>query len=118
VNEFVNVPRELVRQVRAMVHAWRKHGLENAHDHHVNKYYGSESTRKKRQVARQGKEGESKDNWEGAPRFEDVLRGRIEYIGMVRGKDNSIYRKYRSQYDELADRDLPSQKEKTSDSEE
>jgi len=108
VNEFVNVPRELVRQVRAMLHAWRKFGLENAHDHHVKKYYDAPD--QEGTVANQ-EAGKTEEERGGAPRFEDVLRGRIEYIGMVRGKDNSIYRKYRSQYDELADRDLKSPKQ-------
>jgi RNA-directed DNA polymerase len=109
VNEFVNVPRELVRQVRAMLHAWRKFGLANAHDHHVRKYYGSEegadnnlSSDSKTDNNPESAQSDSND----IPRFENVVRGRIEYIGMVRGKDNSIYRKYRSQYDELAQRDL------------
>lgn len=109
VNEFVNVPRELVRQVRAMLHAWRKFGLADAHDHHARKYYSSEEDTD----SDLSSDSETKDNPENPqsdssdiPRFENVVRGRIEYIGMVRGKDNSIYRKYRSQYDELAQRDL------------
>jgi RNA-directed DNA polymerase len=109
VNEFVNVPRELVRQVRAMLHAWRKFGLANAHDHHVRKYYGSEETTDNSvssDVEDEGKSESSQDDSTAIPRFENVVRGRIEYIGMVRGKDNSIYKKYRSQYDELAQRDL------------
>jgi RNA-directed DNA polymerase len=101
VNEFVNVPRELVRQIRAMLHAWRKYGLESAHEHHVNRYYSDPSGQ---QVASEKEDAEEK--WKGPPRFEDVLRGRIEYVGMVRGKDNPIYRKYRARYDELADEDL------------
>ncbi|MCS4149321.1 reverse transcriptase family protein [Salinibacter ruber] len=104
VNEFVNVPRELVRQVRAMLHAWRKHGLDDAHDHHARKYYDATDTSLEEQS---DSEFDSSAEDGKVPRFEDVLRGRIEYIGMVRGKDNSIYRKYRSQYRELADRDLP-----------
>jgi len=103
VNEFANVPRELVRQVRAMIHAWRKFGLEDAHDHHAKKYYDSED---QAELADRQGAGLDQEGKEGVPRFEDVLRGRIEYIGMVRGKDNSIYQKYRDQYDELAERDL------------
>lgn len=104
VNEFVNVPRELVRQVRAMLHAWRKFGLEKAHDHHVRKYYGPESGEESSEQTTDT--DEKSDDGSDVPRFEDVLEGRIEYIGMVRGKDNSIFQKYKKQYDELAERDL------------
>jgi RNA-directed DNA polymerase len=35
VNEKVNVPRRFVRQLRAMIHAWEKFGLEKAQEEYI-----------------------------------------------------------------------------------
>nr|WP_272507643.1 reverse transcriptase domain-containing protein [Salinibacter ruber] len=100
VNEFVNVPRELVRQVRAMLHAWRKFGLEDAHRHHAEKYYGEDLEESPEVIDESDQEGT------GVPRFEDVVQGRIEYIGMVKGKTNPVYKKYKKSFERLYDRDI------------
>lgn len=72
VNEFPNVPRTYVRQIRAMLHAWRKHGYEAAAAEHCEKY-------------RVGK----------APaEFRNVVRGKIEFLRMVRGPENRAFRRY------------------------
>jgi RNA-directed DNA polymerase len=38
VNKFPNVQRNYVRQIRAMLHAWEKYGLENAQKDYIEKY--------------------------------------------------------------------------------
>jgi len=78
---FPNVDRRFVRQVRAMLHAWEKFDLESAQKDFEEKY-------------------NHKDRFPGKdkPRFRDVLRGRIEFIGMVKGKDDSIYQKYSHEF--------------------
>ncbi|WP_017295318.1 reverse transcriptase domain-containing protein [Geminocystis herdmanii] len=83
-NQFPNVDRRYVRQIRAMLHAWAKFGLESAQKEFEEKYHHS--------ARFSGKE---------IPRFQDVLKGKIEFIGMVKGKDDSIYQKYISQYYQL-----------------
>src|SRR5262245_27596171 len=46
VNEKPNIPRNFIRQVRAMIHAWDKYGLDAASQEHEARYY-----------RRQGKQG-------------------------------------------------------------
>ncbi len=76
-NQFPNVDRNYVRQVRAMLHAWAKFGLAAAEKEYHEKYDHKERLPIK-----------------GKPTFKQVLRGKIEFIGMVRGKDDAIYQKY------------------------
>lgn len=73
-NEVPNVPREYVRRVRGMLHAWAKFGEDDAEREMHSKYY-----RKQRR--------------DGAPqpRFKDVLRGRLNFIRMVKGQDNPVF---------------------------
>lgn len=63
VNNFVNPRRKLIRQVRAMLHAWDTYGLENAEKEYY-KEYNIHPT-----------EHES---------FKSVVRGKIEFIKHVR----------------------------------
>ncbi len=83
-NQFPNVDRRFVRQVRAMLHAWAKFGLESAQKEFEEKYH-----HKARFLGKQ------------TPHFQDVLKGKIEFIGMVKGKDEGIYQKYLDQYYQL-----------------
>jgi RNA-directed DNA polymerase len=39
VNEKPNIPRNFIRQIRAMIHAWDKYGLEAASQEHEARYY-------------------------------------------------------------------------------
>jgi len=75
VNEKLNVRREFVRKVRAMLYAWEKFGLEAAeidffkHDH---------------------KSTLNRDN----ARFSEIVRGKIEYLGYIKGKNDPVYQLY------------------------
>lgn len=78
-NQFPNVKRTYIRQVRAMLHAWEKHGLEKAEHEHFSKY-------------RKQDRNPSKDD----PKyrrllFRDILLGKIGFIGSIRGKDDFLY---------------------------
>ena len=86
VNKKPNVERAYGRQIRAMLHAWQKYGLDAAQQYHLNKF---------RQKHRAGFKTE--------PRFENVLRGKIEFLGMVRGHDDSTYQRYLAQFNVLND---------------
>jgi RNA-directed DNA polymerase len=66
-NRFPNVQRRFVRQIRAMIHAWRRHGLDKAQSEYWTKFDHRN---------RQGKR----------PSFARVVRGKIEFVGSVRGK--------------------------------
>lgn len=82
VNQRLNVARKFIRQIRAMFHALEKFGPELAKDHFF-QYYD----KKKRHVP------------EEQPEFIIILRGKIEFIGMVRGKNDKIYMKFLEKYD-------------------
>jgi RNA-directed DNA polymerase len=72
-----------------MLQAWDKFGLES-----VEKRY-----KEQRSVELRIPTGE-------VPIFREVIRGKINFLGMVRGKDNEIYRKYLKWYRELSNRSL------------
>jgi RNA-directed DNA polymerase len=85
VNEFTNLPRSYVRQIRAMLHAWEKYGLENAQSEFLAQYD------KKHRL-----------DLKASPSFSKVVKGKIDYLGAVRGKDDPIYLSFRSKLRELA----------------
>jgi RNA-directed DNA polymerase len=88
VNMRPNVDRRYIRRIRAMLHAWNRHGLDAAQSH-VPLW-------------------DTKDRYPGsAPEFLDVLQGRIAFLAMVRGADDRLARRFRDQYDNLrAGRDI------------
>lgn len=88
VNQFPNVSRDYVRKISSMLHAWDKFGLDSAEQKYIEKYFK-----------------EPKKFQEEIPRFREVLRGKINFLGMVRGKDNEIYRKYLNWYRKLSKRE-------------
>jgi hypothetical protein len=67
-----------------MLHAWRKHGLAAAE--------GEFAARYDRRQRRPGGE---------PPSFKRVVKGKIEFLGMVRGKRDRIYRRYLAKYADL-----------------
>ena len=77
VNKRVNVRRTFVRDVRAMLHAWEKFGLANATAAFHEKYGG-----------------------EGFD-FENVLRGRIGFLGQIRGRPDETFKKFALQFNAL-----------------
>lgn len=80
VNRFPNVRRRFVKQVRAMLHAWAKYGLEGAEREFRERY--------DRPSRRPGAE---------RPSFGRVLRGKLDFLKMVKGEDDPIYRRFRKQ---------------------
>ena len=74
VNSFPNVPRYYIRQLRGMLYAWRCHGLMNAALVFERKYHRGPPS-----------------NSPPDEHFRRVLRGRIEHVGMVRGRTDPVY---------------------------
>lgn len=74
VNKFPNVTRKYASQIRAMLHAWEKYGLEKAEQHFYEKYYQSHRSPT-------GK----------IPSFARVVGGKIEYLGHIRGRMDPVY---------------------------
>ncbi|MEG3439186.1 reverse transcriptase domain-containing protein [Pannus brasiliensis CCIBt3594] len=83
-NQFPNVDRSYIRQVRAMLHAWAKFGLDAAEKEFQEKY-----------------EKKSRFSLKGKSNFLQILRGKIEFIGLVKGKTDSVYLKYFEKYHKL-----------------
>ncbi len=80
IGDRVNVKRTYIRQVRGMLHACEKWGIAEA-----DKNFRSKYDRKQRLG---GKKAD----------FLRVLRGKIEFIGSVRGRDDSIYLRLMDRY--------------------
>ncbi len=72
-NVFPNVRRSFVREVRAMLHAWEKYGLDSARQS-----YSKKTRRPHRHPARP------------APDFRYVLLGKILFVYTVKGADNPV----------------------------
>jgi len=83
INERLNVRRQLIRQVRAMLHAWENYGEEKAATEFLAKY-----NRKQR----------AKDKAE----FRSVLRGKLEFLGFIRGRDDELYLRLLARFLSLA----------------
>jgi len=84
VNKFPNVRRRYIRQVRAMLYAWETHGLQAA-EAVRNELYSPKHRNPKSDL----------------PSFKKVVKGKIDFLGLVKGKDNKVYQKYKKQYHKL-----------------
>ena len=84
VNDIPNVPKRFINQIRAMLYIWKKHGLPAAQQ-----TWEEKNTHKHR--------GPGKD----VPRFEQVVKGKIEYLGMIKGKDCQTYLRFLDQLGEM-----------------
>lgn len=74
INRFPNVSKKFLSQVRAMLHAWKKFDLSSAQDEFVKKYaYGHRAP------------------YRGKPSFREIVKGKIAFLGMVRGKRSHVY---------------------------
>lgn len=74
VNAKPNVSRKRIRKVRAMLHAWEKHGLEPAAREHYQKHRG----------------------WLHLPAnydraYRNVVYGQLAFIKMVRGQEDTVF---------------------------
>jgi RNA-directed DNA polymerase len=78
VNAKVNVERRRIRQIRAMLHAWRKFGLDAAAREHFEKYRG-------------GKRRNAPD--ECAKAFRNIVYGHLAFVKMVRGQADPVFLK-------------------------
>lgn len=72
VNEFPNVPREYVRQIRAMLHNWETKGYDVA----------TATLRQHYSASKAGMRQKS-----SFPNLERVISGKLSYLAMVRGED-------------------------------
>ncbi|KAM3113643.1 reverse transcriptase domain-containing protein [Phormidesmis sp. 146-33] len=95
VNRFPNVKRSFVREISSMLYAWDKFGLESTEQRYHDKYAQDID-----------RSGHKPPPFKEIPSFKEVLRGKINFLGMVRGKDNEIYCTYSKWFHELSRREL------------
>lgn len=88
VNEFPNVKRKFIREISMMLHIWDKYGLESARKKHTELISDA-----------------LKISEEEVSDFREVLRGKINFLGMIRGKEDPIYLKYFGWYCSLSNRE-------------
>ena len=108
VNEKVNVSREFLRTVRAMLNNWEKAGLRHAQDR-FEKIYIMENEHSKSLYRKLNMQSEinppvvkvMNSNFS----FMYSLAGRIEFIKSVRGLEDKTYIKFNNQYKKLIARD-------------
>lgn len=86
VNKFPNVNRCYLNQVRAMLHDWKKSGYQAAQD----KYYANYNLRNSAPFKSTNRN------------FAMVVKGKIEFVGMVRGKNDAYYLRYLEQLADLS----------------
>jgi RNA-directed DNA polymerase len=86
VNQKQNVERERIRKVRAMIHAWRKFGLDAAAREHFAKYH-SKPGRNVPHVPDRA--------------FRNPVYGQLAFIKMVRGKEDAVFLKLCAQLIDL-----------------
>ncbi len=94
VNKFPNVQRRLVRQVRAMLHAWERYGYDGAEKEYIARF------------KRASRNPEYQD-----PSFGRVVRGKLDFIKMVRGGSDPTFRRLWNRLHKLDSSFAPSELE-------
>lgn len=80
VNERVNVPQKFIREVRAMLHNWETLGYEAAQQKFLQHYVTKKANKKKEEA-----------------QLRNVVAGKINYLKMVRGGEDTVYQKLKEQ---------------------
>jgi hypothetical protein len=76
VNQTANVTRDRIRRIRAMMHAWERHGLAAAGAEHFLRWRGL-----------------AQPPGDPARAFRNVVYGELAYVKMVRGADDPLFLK-------------------------
>lgn len=74
INEKLNVPRDYIRGLRSLLYIWERYGANDAEAAMLR--------------------ARPRENWppeKPAPDFASVVRGRVNYVGSVRGWDDPLY---------------------------
>jgi RNA-directed DNA polymerase len=102
INEFPNVKRDFIDRIRGALKAWESHGYVSAQAAWQDRVAkGRTKPYEQRAWRRQTRGG-------GTPELANVLWGKLLYIRMVRGKDDSIYTRLAERYNSLRLREAAS----------
>ncbi len=83
VNDRVNIKRNFIKKTMSMIYAWEKFGVQNAQLDYISKYNKIALGFAANNLIKNG----------NSEYFIEVVRGRVGFIGMVKGKEDIIYRK-------------------------
>lgn len=89
VNEKLSINRSDIKKIRAMLYNWENKGLDYC-QRQLELSYPSE-----KRIMRKG----------AVPEFQKVINGKINFLGMVRGKEDVYSKRFKSKYEELANRE-------------
>ena len=85
VNVKVNVTRKYIKDLRNLLYIWKRYGTKSAYQR-----FGIYYTKRYPQIGNKI-----------IPNFVDYLRGKINYLGLVKGKDNHTFIHFISLFNEL-----------------
>lgn len=88
VNEKPNVNRRFVREIRSILYIWEKYGYNVAMSKFIPKY----------KIERPSKKGN--------PDLANVIDGKLMYLKMIKGEDDSCYSSLRLKFTQLVDADV------------
>src|SRR5207248_6357156 len=71
-NEFPNVPRKYVRSLRTLLYMWQRYGEASAAAHFADQ--------------------RNRPPYHPKPKFRHVVRGRVQYLGSIKGWHSTVYR--------------------------
>lgn len=97
VNEFPNVSRNYINRIRGILHAWETYGYEATEIRFITQYY---SKQRKPTFSSKSTSG-TNILASNPPSLRKVLRGKIEFIGMVKGSQDPIYLKLKNRMIQL-----------------
>ena len=84
VNTVANVSRKYIKELRWILRAWEKYGYSKAYALFYPKYKVEKGYIKK-----------------GEPVMENVVAGKLDYLRMVKGSSNEVYKKLKARYENL-----------------
>jgi len=84
INDKVNVKSHYIKQLRAWLYFWETYGYEKAYKYFLNDYVSDKGHVKS-----------------GQPNMTNVIAGKLEYLKMVKGKENQLYLKLNARFEEL-----------------
>lgn len=96
VNEKLNLNRNYIKQVRAILHNWEAHGINYVITKWIWNNKRSKNGKLEEFPANMYKNGKMMTN-----SFISEIRGRINYIGQVRGKTDLMYKKFDEKFKKL-----------------
>lgn len=84
VSEKLNVPQKYMREVRTILHIWKKYGYDEAYSRFLPKYKSDKGNVKK-----------------GNPDLINVIDGKLLYMKMVKGETDQVYGKLHERFQDL-----------------